>query len=361
MNKNYLKVLMVGGRRCGKSTVLASMLKRANNTFQDTRLSITPKDPDRFNAFQQKINAIEDNYFYDFDPFDTVKISNEGSQEKANYIFELTLNGTKEKLTIEFIDVPGEWYETNHQINNPKDCEELQKYVKECDVYIIAIDTPCMVEDGGIYHTAANKSNDITTFFRDVVQIGNLQKKSFIFVPLKCEKYYPIYGQMNLMQLVTTAVCKEYDELINFLKSDALLGKCSVSIMPILTLGGIKFLEFNGPMEAPDSSADYIYTNGEDSEYDPLYCEQPLIAVFSFIFRQCIATTNKNSNNGDNKISIFDKIKTMLADLIARVFGTETNSGANFDLSSDFFNEILVVSKKICTDENLGFITLQDI
>lgn len=345
---------MVGGRRCGKSTTLAAMWKNVNSVLGDTRLTLVPKNVEMFKAFSNKIDEINFKYFLDFDPFEKVPINTEGTDSISRYEFELGLMGSSEKLDLEFIDIPGEWYESDRGTTDSAERQRredlMKEYIQTSDVYIIAIDTPCLMENlkthngYGEYHNKANKAIEITESLKDI-EVSTYQSKDFIFVPLKCERYY----FENKMPQVVECVKNGYYDLLSFLSSEKLKKDCTVSIMPIISLGGIEFQEFNGPMESPDESANYIYTNGIDSKLAPEFCEQPLIAAIEFLITKSMAYEPKQKAH-----SLMEWIKNIL-----KRINFKSKSGTTFDLSEDFTYEIKKLHNKKITDESKGFVTVQ--
>ena len=153
----------------------------------------------------------------------------------------------------------------------------------ESHIIIITIDTPHMVEktekstEFGKYHLEFNRVPEITRFFKTAFQ-GTMEERMVLFVPLKCEKYY----YRNKMAMVNETLKKGYSDLLNFLTNDDLKDLCTVGIIPILTLGGAEFYEFN------DNGYAGIYNYLSDvslRKYAPEHCEQPLFYTLYYLIK----------------------------------------------------------------------------
>ena len=70
--------------------------------------------------------------------------------------------------------------------------EEVVAQLKECDVYIIAIDTPYMMQEDDDINEVYNRVEEITSMMtRDEVCGSIYNRKMIIFCPVKCEKWIP--------------------------------------------------------------------------------------------------------------------------------------------------------------------------
>ena len=92
-----------------------------------------------------------------------------------------------------FRDSGGEFFECGTQLS-----QKTESYVEECDVFVVAIDTPYLMgatEDGlmdmcteGI-NLGVNRIADIKGFLTHIRDNGGKDAKMVIFVPIKCEKW----------------------------------------------------------------------------------------------------------------------------------------------------------------------------
>ena len=147
-----IRVLMVGGRRTGKSSILAGMIHQMANDVELCKkyLQITACRGNDSTAVdldkkrQNLVSFIEKNptgvhYLVDFGADDCFNIYNfKAKIPKPN-------GGTYSgNIKIEFIDSPGESYERD---TRPELYEQLVSYVPNSDIFVIAIDTPYLMDD----------------------------------------------------------------------------------------------------------------------------------------------------------------------------------------------------------------------
>lgn len=284
-----INVFMVGGKRAGKTTVLASMTKDLNGITSGTNLAFTTIKGGLTTILSDKCNEIND-LFYDIkNKFFTVDDS--PTFERHDYDFNLKIAGRAEKgFQIKFSDVPGEWFESGMFD------EEVEKTIEESQVIIIAIDTPHLMEEKddtgvGRYHNQFNKVDTITNYFKSKFTTEKLKNRLVLFIPLKCEKYYHKnadpnlnHSKDNIMSNLAETVKKGYSELFAFFASDNLRDNCTVAITPILTIGGVDFFRF----EQEDSLrvSKYMYClKPSDRKYEPKYCSQPALYTFIYILK----------------------------------------------------------------------------
>lgn len=259
-----INIMMVGGRRCGKSTILAALRDQANTAFNGKMVL----DPDEENIMSgvvlDNVLYTAQNYFINYDPYAFFKPDDHTNGERKDYNFALKITGKRDSgINFRFTDVPGEWFKPSSGHMN-----EIKEIISESQVLIIGIDTPYLMEEKGaagygIRHNTQNYVMEITQYIRDQLNVNSaLKGKLILFVPVKCEKYYYEDRMEELAQTVKTG----YKELLDYLKSPNLRNDCSVAILPIISLGGLEFFSFEDG---------YMYR--QNAEYSPKFCEQPLI------------------------------------------------------------------------------------
>lgn len=277
------KILMLGGRRCGKSSILASILYELQNstdeslcTFEDKTeyaaqteedgiapVTLTEKKRQLGDYIDQhKRTNIDNQFIVDMSP----------DQSKTVYTVEMDIKGAKAEL--DFVDVPGEWMRENDPSYN-----DLQEEVKNTDVFIIAVDTPFLMkslsEDGNDAETserqngAINRVDEITKLLSDIKSSSDIDNKLIILCPVKSERWF----DDDNIKLVTQKTKKTYSRLINKY-IDNTEANVKILIMPLETAGGIRFKTFrkalvleNGDKEEKCSLDEYsnllIMSNGE--------------------------------------------------------------------------------------------------
>ncbi len=239
-----LQVLMVGGRRCGKSSILASAIQflTKNKMLNDT-LNIRPVATEEGGVslnrkygelmafvYGHVDDVITNNYLVDFN----------ADTKFSTYKFKIGVKHTIGNFIIKFIDAPGESYEDDSAQFN-----KMINYAKESDIFIVAIDTPYLMDR----NLGNCKLANCITYLEDVFsnyevlpelnEIINEQKlKHIIFVPIKCEAY------RKDINLVVNRVKDVYSDLIDEVLKHK---EVSVSIIPAYTAGGVEFTDFTTP------------------------------------------------------------------------------------------------------------------
>lgn len=336
-----MKIFMMGGRRCGKSTVLASMYNNSSDTLMGTKLSLVANPKLMFTL--DATTSQSESYFYDVDSESFVTVGDENANEgRIPYPFKLQLAGKDVGMEVEFIDVPGEFF------TNSEHFGDVQEDIRTSHAIIIAIDTPCMMEDMiegkgfGRNHDRDNKVVEITKFIKESLNIEVIKDRIIMFVPIKCEKYY-YAGRMNE---VANAVECGYRNLLSFLANDNLKNNCTSVILPMISLGGLKFFEFAAASKSDDSPTAkqrYIYHENtvDGPAYKPLYCDQPLLYTITYLMRMY----------HQSKKGFFKKLMSIFSSIFSAFSG---ESGRELE------NEFDKLTGKINRNEEQGFVIIQD-
>lgn len=232
------KILMMGGRRAGKSTILSSILSSLRQTpgaictildrTDYTQMIETPqgskpmptldiKQREVVNYMKKK--CLNTNFLVDMSP----------SYGKASYVLEVSANDSA--IDFEFVDVPGEWMRAN-----VSEHEKLREEVKTTDIFVIAIDTPFLMneddEDNSI-NEVYNRIHEITQVLANIQIENNVDKKQIILCPVKCERW----ARSNRIDEVVNKVKTAYRDLINRWVDKP---EMTIRIMPIQTVGGME-------------------------------------------------------------------------------------------------------------------------
>lgn len=304
-----VNILMLGGKRCGKTTVLASMCNEINKALAGTNMELTvmneatQADLDRARtAIQQKLEIFKT-------PLTRIEMDDNPTSAQKTYSFKLTINGKGSGIPFQLHDIPGEWLTDQHQ-------EDVKNLIRSCQVIIIAIDTPYlfakMTDKGyGIYHEEYNKPMEIANFFKNSLSVNDVKDRMILFVPIKCERYYHLTHtpqlnvfKRNYMQELVSAVSCGYQELLMYLRSTSeLVDNCTMAITPILSAGGIDFVTFREDEETQKMVS--LYQEPEflpeyDKGYQPRFCEQPMVYALTYILAQTL-----DSLKGRNLLYLF--------------------------------------------------------
>lgn len=315
-------ILMVGGRRTGKTSVLASMLDSYQKRFAGHDIVLSSKVETSY-ILEDKIlslkNVFATHCFDDeFDP----DIDASPNMGKVEYTFYMSIAGKSgSKYELRFTDIPGEWF-----VDDYKEHEmEVNQLFAECNIMIIAVDTPHLIEDENVslgygrFHDEFNRPAFFTNTIMDKFLVDQDAKfasdKMVLFMPLKCEKYM----REGRSYIIPQAIEKGYANLIAHLKGDNFRGHCTIAVLPILTIGNFVFSRFGEnasgevvlhptrriPLKSlytfPDQRS---YKNG----FAPEYCEQPLVYILAYILKM-VRKANDSSQNGTWK----ERMKKLLS------------------------------------------------
>lgn len=228
------KIIMLGGRRTGKSTILSTLIHSLNDKVSHL-VKISDNTPYGASSgmdvplHEKRIEI--DNYLRNRQKFGNNSqfiVDMNRNKEEATYNLEASVQGAA-RIGFDFVDVPGEWMKPTHEFY-PK----LQKHIDESDVFVIAIDTPYLMQDENPnINTVWNRTVEITNLMSKIKIESPEDKKLILFVPVKCEKWV----HEKRINEVTERLQKAYKVLINTWVSNP---SVEMWVMPILTAGGLE-------------------------------------------------------------------------------------------------------------------------
>lgn len=224
---------MLGGRRSGKSSILASIvhaLGQNSELFSITDqtdysiknglgISLKAKRVEIDNYLKERKNVNRNSHFLvDMTPTKGEKVYNLETQIKG-----------KCKVRFDFVDVQGESMEVTSDYHN-----EVKDLVTKSDVFIVAIDTPFLMQDiNDNINTVWNRTGEITDLLANIkIEDEKIDKKLIILCPVKCERW----TQSGHADAVTKRVCETYKNMINNWVTHPAV---DIWVMPIETAGGI--------------------------------------------------------------------------------------------------------------------------
>jgi hypothetical protein len=240
-NKGDLRVLMLGGRRCGKTALLASMFESivngiAKNYFKlADATTLKTKGIEIQDSLNGKTAELKD--LLAKSSTSTFLVDQQPTNQWWDYRLKIKI-GDRE-MFINFRDVPGEFCRKGNEHET-----EVAEYVSQCDVFVIAIDTPYLMESAKPNNRLCNDGiNDVVNRVPDIQQYLTCIKdnegkdsKMVIFCPVKCEKWF----KEGRIDEVNERLLQVYDTCITNLKG---YQKMDISIIPVLTAGNIEFVE----------------------------------------------------------------------------------------------------------------------
>lgn len=307
-----INVMMVGGRRCGKTSVLAAMQSCFESQLAMTPFTIEPADSWTMETLEEKQSEIQEYFIRKGNQRSFVPDSNPTS-EKMEYAFYIKLKGSGSRMRINLIDYPGEW------LNDTGKLDEIKNMMSKSRILLIAIDTPHLMEEEGLYNDARNRCYRISQMVKNT-EFANVDKGAglILLIPLKCEKYY----NEGRMDMVSSRTKEAYEPLIQYVRQPDANGKrslCQVAVTPILTMGGAQFSFFErdenfeiavDPKYKMPTKAIYRFPDMTKTKPEPQYCEQPLLYVLEFTFCATQSMLKKKAKNPLNKLS--DTLKQIL-------------------------------------------------
>lgn len=236
---DVLKVLMMGGQRTGKTSMLAGLVD--SMTRGPVKSIIDVKDVTESDVARKKLSrSIESLKFNLLASFGKTYLIDDGkSGEFEDFTLQFRIPETDSKMNIVFSDVSGEYYDMGRTHDG-----EVRDKVREYDVFLVAIDTPYLMEavnpDNKLCNEAINNSynhvNDIYTFLSELDDKKGTDAKLVVFVPLKCERWVKDGQLSEVIQRVKTV----YGPTIHALSKYA---NVEIDIIPIETVGNIVFKE----------------------------------------------------------------------------------------------------------------------
>lgn len=240
--KSNIKVLMVGGRRCGKTSALASMFNQminglvnsiftvANSTvYVKGKISPITGQPEDQDTLESKNAELQ--YFLDIPNAKTFLVDSGPTYCTWTYKLKLLLPGTRRNMEIEFLDCPGEFFQAGMHD------EETNKFVEDSDVFVVMVDTPYLMDAKKGVCNAVNCIADLQNFLTHIKNDEGEKAKMVVFVPIKCEKW--------IKENIIDDVCRRIEEVYaTTIKALRAYNRMNICIIPIETAGNILFSEF---------------------------------------------------------------------------------------------------------------------
>ena len=243
-----LKVIMMGGRRCGKTSALASLFEEMKNgqvkdyfTVSD-RTVLETKGFETQDSLNDKTLELQNMLESNKDNSNIFLVDKNPTSNFWLYKLHLQIPGTKREMDIEFRDSAGEFFEASGS-----HAQETEEYSKHCDVFVSVVDTPYQM--GSVDESTkdlcpesidlgTNRVQDIQNFLTHIDDKEGQDAKMVVFVPLKCEKWAK---EPNGLNKVTARIKEVYGTHIKNLSA---YEKMNICVIPMQTSGNILFSEF---------------------------------------------------------------------------------------------------------------------
>lgn len=230
---------MMGGRRCGKTSALASlfdqMIHGKTNEFLTVcdKTVLEEKDGEKQDSLTGKRLELE--HFISKGKNNTFLADKGPTMNYWKYVLQLQIPGTDKRMEIEFLDVPGSFLQ-NEKIH----LMEIISFVNESDIIVVVVDTPYLMVGSKEIAEAANAIDTILTLLMQVDCHETKKAKQILFVPVKCEKWV----KEGKIDNVSEKVEEMYHPIIRDFRSSY---KNELSIIPVETAGDILFSELKDP------------------------------------------------------------------------------------------------------------------
>lgn len=258
-------IIMLGGRRAGKSTILASIIDQLSEKSESdicTFDEVLDSDVDGLYMRTRELAGIMEKRRPPMSEFLVDMGANKDAQE---YKLRCSLPNAG-NVVFTFYDVPGETmappkkdkFEGGEDNESYKrlvaNHQALKTKISESEVFVIAIDTPFLMGKSKILNKIYNRIDEIKNLLINNINYNpdiSLDKKLILFCPVKCEKW-----------LHEGRIAEVNAKLRSCYKS--LIDKCITNpaiemyILPIETAGNLEFTALRDAM--------YLLRNEKENE-----------------------------------------------------------------------------------------------
>jgi hypothetical protein len=286
---NVLGIVMVGASGTGKTSLVATM-RNAINQALPAGIIFEPVDSAKDAELQEAYEKLQVNSGKDV--LTEAKFL-DGSADIEDYRFRIK-DGKKTWFEIVLVDVPGGWY-------NPgkNEYERLAELVGKADVVIKTVDSPFLVEEGGVYSETHNKQAAFFNFLKKAFIIP--KDRLVIFTMLKSEKYTNATfstsrsGEVQYGEWLWKVFQNKYKATIDYIKSEDSIIRCYYST--VSTIGCLEFSTFlKSKNEDGTPKTKKIKFKHNGNRFEPKNVHIPLLHAVRFYAEQW-----------KKKITIWDK------------------------------------------------------
>ena len=232
-----IKILMLGARRAGKTSLLAAIA----DTFKEESLKqhliieeVATNNGARC-TLSDKINSLKE-FMKDFEG-KIVLNDEDATNTFHDYVIKVCLPGMSGEMRMTFTDANGEFY-----YQGDRNFEKIKNRILEYDVIIVAVDSVYLMESvneendlcGKILSDAFNQVDSVHTLLSTLHDNNGKNARLVIFTPVKCEKW----AKSGDIDRVTQRVEESYSTTIKALKA---FSNIEVIVLPVQTLGNVVF------------------------------------------------------------------------------------------------------------------------
>ncbi|MBQ8778149.1 MAG: hypothetical protein IJZ49_00350 [Alistipes sp.] len=268
---------MMGPRAVGKTSLMASIFSETRDSVAGAGIYFRPTPTTSAVLTKKKLQlqSIISSRTSIQDSPQTGAI--EATSEESTFSFEMGKVGRAHTVNINIKDFPGEYLTSQP--------ERVEEFVAESNVIMVAIDTPYLMEEDGVYNEMKNEVSLVTNFL--MRNKNGIKDKMILLVPLKSERYF----HDNRLEELNRRVKSAYAGLISLCREFNI----ACAITPIQTLGHVEFDKFvdNDMALGGIAKISKYRFYGKDPKFAPMFCVQPLYYLLTYVANQYEWMTNQ--------------------------------------------------------------------
>lgn len=237
MANSEIRILMLGARRAGKTSLLAAVADAFKNESLKQHLIIEEVISD--NEPQHTLSAKVDSFKRFMKDFEGKTVLNDEDPTNSfhDYVIRVCLPGVIGGMRMTFTDANGEFYYQGDRYFN-----EIKKKILEYDVFVVAVDSVYLMESVNEENDlcskplsdAYNQVDSVHTLLSALHDDNGQNARLVIFAPVKCERW----AKSGDVDKVTQRVEESYSTTIKALKA---FSNIKVMVLPVQTLGNVVF------------------------------------------------------------------------------------------------------------------------
>lgn len=266
-----LRIAMLGASGVGKTSLLATMYQQLEKEVRGADLMLTPdlKDMAMLDERVNELKSLFNSESFRVNPQGGLL----GTEDRHTFTFGLGRHGKTPTVTLEFVDYPGEWIESQANQEHKK---KVYKALESSHAILIPVDTPALIGYPHRWHDKRNKPQLVYDLLK-MAYIDLKEPRLVIFSLLRCERYI---RNPEARAVMAQKVQEGYSQLFRHLGYGDLSQWVAIVITPVQTLGEI-VLE---GIPKNDYRPVFVKTS-ENAQYSPQDNEQPLRYLLRFVMR----------------------------------------------------------------------------
>ncbi|MFE0460428.1 hypothetical protein ACFW1A_14395 [Kitasatospora sp. NPDC058965] len=256
-------VIMIGPRGVGKTSLLTAIYDQFQRVVSPTGLVVRPegRTATLLQTYREELRRFAHGLTYD--------PGIAGNKTINDHVLTIgTPRAPAPELRLNITDIAGEALTEADSHLRARFAQALAASA----VVFVAIDTPALMEDGGVRHDEVNKSELITDVLREAV--SHQPNLLVVLVPLKSEKYAQ---QPELLRQLHQRVRIAYQPLLDFLGS-LQTARAAVVLTTAQTVGSMVYSRLDR-----ETGEELFVLRALRQEYSPQDTDQPLRWMLRFV------------------------------------------------------------------------------